>query len=247
MNYLFKNKHTNMPLLQPASNSQLRRKSAEISPRSALPRPITSISAGRTVPGLPACPGSRLSGTQEAIAGKVTLGKLPAFHQKNLTKNQHVPHRTFQFLQNRHFQPSYQEVSRQLKAPCLCQGPLPAGAPGALLQGARRLQPGPRILALLAQQACKVFVRFPPHPVHALLLFKHHLLSLFLELQEKVRPQNSRAASHTCCLPLPPPLQLLAFTQLSDSVRWGYFRRKSDFSATQAHFAGLGVTRDLSH
>ena len=158
-----------MPLLQPASNSHLRNKTTKISPHPALPRPTTSVSAGRAVPGLPVCPGSQLSGTQEAIPGRVTLGNLPAFHQKNLTKNERVPDRTFQFLQNRHFPTIL--LGSFSPAQSIVPVPRPSACRDAWSSAARRLQPGPRILALPAQKARKTFVRIPPHPVHTSLLF----------------------------------------------------------------------------
>lgn len=208
-----------MPLLQPTSNSHLRRKTTEISPHPALPRPVTGVSAGRAVPGLPAHPSSQLSSIQEAISSTATLGKPPAFHQKNLMKNQRVPHRMFRFLQNWHFptilsgsfSPAQSTVSVPRASACRDTWSSAAGSKEA---AARSIYFSPPCRASL-QSICEI--ASPPH-AHFDAVLTASVESSAGAAREGKAPKLKGSITHMFLAPsltLPPPLKLLAFTQLS--------------------------------
>lgn len=221
-----------MPLLQPTSNSHLRRKTTEISSHLALPRPIISVSAGRAVPGLPACPGSQLSGTQEA---RVTLGNPPAFHEKNLMKNQNVPHRTFRFLQNRHFPTvllgSFSPAQSTVPRASACRDAWSFAA-GSKEAAARATYFSPPCSAS-AQSICEI-----PSPPHA---------QFVTDLTASVESSAGAAREGKALKLKGSIMHMLLAPSLPLPMHWRYFLGKCNFSTTQAHFAGLGVNRKLSH
>lgn len=202
-----------MPLLQPTSNSHLRRKTTEFSPHSALSRPILGVSAGRAVPRLLVCPGpSSASHRRWHQAG--WPGKATCFPSQKRMKNPHIPHRTFQFLQNQHF-PSIHPMGKFLASweHCACAKSLCRYS--ELLLWARRLQ----YFIFSCSASLQSIWEMP------FLCTLHYCSNSMCEsssgaTKTRWRPQSSRATSQCSWLPGFPSHHLCSFWQSHHPVHW---------------------------
>lgn len=148
-----------MPVLQPLPNSPLRRMRAGTSPRHALPAPAPVLLWGEL------CPGS--------LHARVPAG-LPApacFPSEKPDENQHAPTERCNFFKIGTFQPSCRKAACQLKHRARAKRFCVQKVLELRCSRQRGCSWSRVILAILAQEASKSFLRFPPHSTHIFVLF----------------------------------------------------------------------------